>query len=177
MRWFALILFLAAGFFSGCRKNAETPPDSAALAQPAEPRLPTKAQPQLQTIRLWLGAEELKTELALTPEEQETGLMFRTNLPENAGMLFVSSRPIRAEFWMKNTLIPLSVGYIDPDGNLLEIHDMQPQNTNSVVANSQDVQYVLEVNQGWFERHHIPVGTLVRTELGSLHDTFFNRRR
>jgi hypothetical protein len=176
MRWFALIFLLAAGFFAGCKKPAETPPASVNATAAANQRIPTKAQPQLQTMRLWLGAEELRTEVALSPIEEQTGLMFRTNLAENAAMLFVYGRPIRADFWMKNTLVPLSIGYIDPDGNILEEHDMQPQSTNDVKSASENVQYALEVNQGWFQRHHIPAGTVVRSEYGSLHDTFFKRR-
>jgi uncharacterized membrane protein (UPF0127 family) len=131
----------------------------------------------LQTIRLWLGAEELMTELALTAEQAQTGMMFRTNLAENAGMLFVFGRPMQASFWMKNCPLPLSAAYINPEGGIVEIHDLQPQNTNSVLAASDDVQYVLEVNQGWFLRHHIAPGTYVRTEFGSLPETFFSRRR
>lgn len=73
---------------------------------------------------------------------------------------------------MKNTSVPLSVAYIDPRGVILEIHDLQPHNTNSVVAASDNVQYALETSQGWFERHKIQPGTLIRTEAGSLQQTF-----
>ncbi|MGP8198383.1 MAG: DUF192 domain-containing protein [Limisphaerales bacterium] len=175
MRWFALVLLILAGSFVGCEKKSEVPPVSAAPAQPAQPALPTKAQPQLKTIRLWLGAEELITELALTAEQVQTGMMFRTNMAENAGMLFVFNRPMQASFWMKNCPLPLTAAYINPEGSIVEINDLQPQDTNSVVAASDDVQYVLEVNQGWFTRHHIGTGTLVRSEFGSLPETFFRR--
>jgi hypothetical protein len=177
MRCFALILLILAGSFAGCGKKSPAPPIVAAPTQPAQPALPTKAQPRLQTIRLWLGAEELVTELALTAEQVQTGMMFRTNMAENAGMLFVFNGPMQAKFWMKNCPLPLSAAYINPEGGILEINDLKPQDTNSVVAASDDVQYVLEVNQGWFSRHHIAPGTLVRTEFGSLPETFFSRRR
>lgn len=104
-------------------------------------------------------------------------MMFRTNLPENAGMLFVFGAPMQASFWMKNCTVPLSAAYIDPQGSILEIRDLQPQDTNSVVANSSNVQFVLEVNQGWFQRHHIPSGTMIRTEFGSLPESFSRRRQ
>jgi len=104
-------------------------------------------------------------------------MMFRTNLDENAGMLFVFPRPWQAAFWMKNTLVPLSAAYIDPQGAILEIHDLEAQNTNSVVAQSADVQYVLEVNQGWFKRHQIQTGVFLRTERGTLRETFFRGTR
>jgi uncharacterized protein len=127
-------------------------------------------------MKLWLGAEELVAELALTGEQTQTGMMFRTNLAENAGMLFVFPAPFRASFWMKNCPWPLSAAYIDPDGVILEIHALQPHNTNSVVAASEQVQFVLETNQGWFERHHVTPGMVVRTERGPLRETFFSRR-
>jgi uncharacterized protein len=172
MRWFALIMCILAGFFVGCKK-APPPP----VAAPSMPALPTKAQPQLQTIRLWLGSEELKTELALTREQEETGMMFRTNMAENAGMLFVFGQPMQASFWMKNCPLPLSCAYIDPAGNIVEIHEMKPEDTNSIVAASKNIEYVLEVNQGWFQRHHIDPGTLIRSEYGSLQETFTRQRR
>jgi uncharacterized protein len=176
MRWFSLMLVIFAGAFAGCQK--ETPPAAVAAppSQPTQHVFPTKAQDKLQTIHLWLGPEELLTELALKPIEEETGMMFRTNMPENTGMLFVFAGPIQAAFWMKNTILPLSVAYIDPEGSIVEIHDLQPQDTNAVVAASNNIEYVLEVNQGWFKRHHIDKGVLVRTEYGSLPESFTKRR-
>ena len=176
MRWFAVLLLILAGTFAGCGKKSPTPPLVAAPTQPHQPALPTKAQPPLKTIRLWLGAEELVTELALTAEQVQTGMMFRTNLAENAGMLFVFGRPTQASFWMKNCPLPLSAAYINAEGSIEEINDLKAQDTNAVVAAADDVQYVLEVNQGWFLRHHIAPGIYVRTEFGSLPETFFRRR-
>jgi uncharacterized membrane protein (UPF0127 family) len=150
-------------FGNGCGK----PP---AAAQPVNPFEPTQAQPKLQTTKLWLGAEELETELALTEEQQHIGMMFRTNMAENAGMLFVFPWPHQTSFWMKNTIVPLSAAYIDPDGVILEIHDLKPHDTNSVVAASNRIQFVLEVNQGWFSRHNVKTGAVVRSEKGPLRD-------
>ena len=115
-------------------------------------------------------------ELALTAEQQTAGMMFRTNLAENAGMLFVFPGPHQASFWMKNCPLPLSAAYIDPEGVILEINPLQPHNTNSVVAASDRVQFVLETNQGWFERHRVTPGMVIRTERGSLAETFFRQR-
>ena len=175
IRWrmlsLVLVIAVCGGCTGGCQK-AEPPVDGPA----AGPSLPSAAQPHLQTMKLWLGAEELETELALTSEQIQTGMMFRTNMAENAGMLFVFSAPHRASFWMKNCPLPLSAAYIDPEGVILEIRELQPHNTNSVVAASEQVQFVLEVNRGWFERHHITTGVVVRTEHGSLKETFFRRR-
>jgi uncharacterized membrane protein (UPF0127 family) len=127
-------------------------------------------------MKLWLGAEEMAAELALTGLQQQSGMMFRTNLAENAGMLFVFPMPQPVAFWMKNCPLPLSAAYIDPDGLILEIHDLQPQNTNSVVAASDRVQFVLETSQGWFGRHNVRTGMVVRTEHGTLANTFLRGR-
>jgi hypothetical protein len=127
-------------------------------------------------MKLWLGAEEMVAELALTGLQVQTGMMFRTNLAENAGMLFVLPVPQRASFWMKNCPLPLSAAYIDLEGVILEIHDLQPHNTNSVVASSERVQFVLETSQGWFGRHNVTTGMVIRTEHGTLKDTFLRQR-
>ena len=174
-RWRNLTLLLALAVCGGCTGgcNKATPPSPAPVAGPS---LPTAAQPKLQTMKLWLGAEEMVAELALTGIQTQTGMMFRTNLAENAGMLFVFPAPYRASFWMKNCPLPLSAAYIDREGTILEIHDLHPQNTNSVVATSDQVHFVLEVNQGWFGRHNVTTGMVVRTEQGSLSGTFLRER-
>ena len=167
----AVTLGLLTGCTSGCRQ-AEAPP-----AEPEnQPPLPTAAQPKMQTMKLWLGAEEMVVELALTGIQQQTGMMFRTNLAENAGMLFVFPRSFQASFWMKNCPLPLSAAYIDPEGVILEINNLEPHNTNSVVASSERVQFVLEANQGWFGRHNVTPGMVVRTEHGPLQEPFYRRR-
>jgi uncharacterized membrane protein (UPF0127 family) len=159
----SLLLGLAVGV--GCQKPGGTADQGVDLSEPRE------AQPKLPTIQLWLGAERLTAEMALTPQEIRTGMMFRTNMAENEGMIFVLS-PQRASFWMKNCPLPLSVAYIDPDGVILEIRDLEPYNTNSVVSASDNVAYALETAQSWFQRHQVRAGMTVRTERGSLTETF-----
>ena len=133
-------------------------------------------QPKLQTMKLWVGPEEMTVELALSPQQQQTGMMFRTNLEETAGMFFPLPFTQRASFWMKNCPLALSAAYIDPEGVIQEIHDFQPHNTNAVVAASHNIRFVLETSQGWFKRHNVRRGMLVRTEHGTLMETFFTRR-
>jgi uncharacterized protein len=174
-RWGILTLLLAVAAGGGCAGGCKQAAVPAAGAD-ASPSLPTAAQPKLQTMRLWLGAEEMEAELALTGKQTQTGMMFRTNMAENAGMLFVFGAPFQASFWMKNCPLPLSAAYIDPEGVILEIRELQPFNTNSVVAVSENVQYVLETNQGWFGRHHVAPGMVIRTEHGTLTETFFRKR-
>lgn len=156
-------LLLALGL-AGC---GDSPP-----AAPAN-WAPTAAQPRLPTIKLYAGAAEITAEIAASPREIATGMMFRTNVLENEGMLFVFARPHRAAFWMKNCPVPLSGAYIDPDGIILEIHAMEPRNTNMIVAASDNVMFVLETKRGWFDRHNVRAGMVVKTERGSLRETFF----
>ena len=168
-----LTLLIGTVLLAGaCRKEA--PP--AAPPPAARPLLPTQAQPKLRTIKIRLGAEEMTVELAVTPEQITTGMMFRTNIEENTGMLFLLGRPVQPSFWMKNCPLPLSAAFIDPSGTVLELHDFQPQNTNPVPATAHNVQYVLETSHGWFEQHHIGNGTLVVTEHGSFPDVLAARR-
>jgi len=130
----------------------------------------------LKTVRLWLGAEEMVAELAASPEQVHAGMMFRTNLAENEGMLFDLVYPQRASFWMPNCPLPLSVAYINPEGVIEEIHDLQPFDTNLVFSASDDIRFALETRQGWFKRHHVGVRAVIRSELGSLMQTFSSSR-
>jgi uncharacterized membrane protein (UPF0127 family) len=154
---------------AGCSKDETTAPPPVAVADPGEP---THAQPKLATIKLWLGAEQLDAEMALTFDQERTGMMFRTNLTDSDAMIFVLPVPQRASFWMKNCPESLSAAYIDPDGVIQEIRHLEQNDTNSVVAASDNVQFVLEVKDGWFARHNIAAGTTIRTEHGTLAQTF-----
>ena len=174
MRPGKLIALLLAGVLgAGCQKSADLKPAPA----PAEDSLPTRAQPRLRTMKVYLGAETLDAELALTPREQQTGMMFRTNVTDDSAMLFVLPEPIRAPygFWMTNCPVSLSAAYIGPDGIIEEIHHLEKNDSVPVVATNDNVVFVLEVNDGWFARHNIHPGTLIRTEKGSLQDTFFRK--
>jgi uncharacterized protein len=177
-RLLAALLLVGAGCGS-----AEQPDAKATAPKPAPPSAstnslaartsPTEAQPKLRTIKLWLGQEELITEIAVRPKEIETGMMHRKSMEENEAMLFIMPYVHQVSFWMRNTLVPLSCGYIDPEGNLLEIYDMKPLDETPIPAKSDKIRYVLEVKQGWFQRHNIQPGTKVRTEAGTLQKTFF----
>jgi hypothetical protein len=126
-------------------------------------------------MKIYLGAETLDAELALTLQQVMTGMMFRTNIQETDAMLFVLPVPQRAKFWMKNCPESISAAYITPDGVIAEIHHLEKNDTNSVVAGVDNIQYVLEVKDGWFERHNINPGTVIRTEKGSLAETFLRK--
>ena len=118
----------------------------------------------LAKTTLHIGAASLNTQIAATPAQGERGLMYVTHLPDNDGMLFVLAFG-HAEFWMKNTLIPLSVAFIDKNGVILEIHDMQPGDPNvpdrmlpRTRSDSDQVQYALETNIHWFSLNGIKSG-------------------
>lgn len=134
------------------------------------------AQPPLPTIKLWLGSQEVVAEVARRPVEIATGMMFRDHLPEGHGMLFVFPTADRRSFWMRNCRIPLSAAYIDPEGIILEVVDLEPMDERPVPSQSDRVQYVLEVPRNWFRKHGLGPGTLIRTERGSLRETFFVSR-
>jgi hypothetical protein len=137
--------------------------------------VPTQAQPKLPAMKIHLGAETLDAELARTEKEEMTGMMFRTNIQETDSMLFLLPRPQRASFWMKNCPESISAAYISPNGVIEEIHHLEKNDTTPVVAANDNIQFVLEVKDGWFARHHINTGTILRTEKGSLAETFLQR--
>ena len=176
--WIPVFLIVGSALLGGCGKASKNGTGSEGNAADAavDWRIPTQAQPKLATIKLWIGPEEMSAEMAVTEIQERTGMMFRTNMAENEGMIFVFPTPQRADFWMMNTILPLSAAYIDPDGQILEIHDLQPHDTNSVRAATDNIQYVLETTQGWFKRHNIKEGTVIATERGTLRKTFFEDR-
>jgi uncharacterized protein len=160
----------AAIIFTGCNKSSPAAPAAAA----PDNGVPTQGQPTLPTMKIYLGQETLDAELALTPRQQQIGLMFRTNITDETAMLFTLSQPLIPPdgFWMSNCPISLSAAYIGPDGIIEEIHHLEKNDIVPVVATNDNIIYVLEVNDGWFARHNINVGTEIRTDKGTLADTF-----
>ena len=109
------------------------------------------------------GQVTIVAEIALTPAQHQQGLMHRKELKDGEAMLFIFERDQALSFWMKNTLIPLSIAYISSDGRILEIHDMEPGNLNPV-RSSRSARYALEVPQGWFSRASIAAGDILDLE-------------
>lgn len=118
---------------------------------------PVKAQKELPAVVLRAGSVTVVAELARSQEEQATGLMFRKSLADGKGMLFVYEDDRRLGFWMKNTLIPLSIAYLAADGTIREIYDMEPQSLKAVNS-TRSVRYALEVPRGWFGRVGLAIG-------------------
>lgn len=108
-----------------------------------------------------VNKQPIAVEIARTPSERSIGLMHRDHLAANEGMLFVFEHTARHCFWMKNTLIPLSIAFIDEQGKVINIRDMQAHSLESHCPDL-PVTYALEMNQGWFERHDISAGTILQ---------------
>ncbi len=128
-----------------------------ALAVPGAGALAQDAPQKLPSIELSAGIHVIHAELAQTPEQRSTGLMFRPTMPVNDGMLFVFEQPGVQCFWMKNTLLPLAAAFIADDGSIVNIEAMKPQTLDSHCS-KKPVRFVLEMNDGWFAQHGIKPG-------------------
>ena len=114
-------------------------------------------QMDLQHIKLSAGMHLIDTQIAASPEQRSTGLMFRKSMPTSEGMLFVFEQASMQCFWMKNTLLPLTAAFVADDGTIVNLVDMKPQTLDSHCS-TQPVRYVLEMNQGWFGKKGIKAG-------------------
>lgn len=108
-------------------------------------------------ITFGTSSQALRIEVADTAEEQHLGLMNRDCLSDDWGMLFIFRQDVTDTFFMKNTLVPLSIAWIKADGTILEIEDMQPQSEDQHSA-PEPYRYAIEANQGWFSEHGIAAG-------------------
>lgn len=177
-RWYDLCWILSCFFTVGCGQGpveTSAAPDTSKSESSERVLHLDHAQPKLITVKLYLADKTVNAEVAKTVTEIATGMMFRESMAENDGMLFVFGRPHKTSFYMKNTIVPLSGAYIDTEGKILEIHEMEPHNLESIPSSSDKIQFVLEMNQGWFKKNGIKVGTRIVTERGSLMKTFFGR--
>ena len=115
---------------------------------------------QMPEIPLTIAGHKLIAEVAATDPERMQGLMHRRMMPENRGMVFVFTSVDKHAMWMKNTYLPLSVAFIDSNGILTNIEEMQPQTLDSHGA-VKAVRYALEMNLGWFAKRGIKAGAKV----------------
>ncbi|HKB57317.1 MAG TPA: DUF192 domain-containing protein [Lacunisphaera sp.] len=105
-----------------------------------------------------IGDRTVQMQVAALPPELQKGLMFRQTMGEDEGMLFVFTAPQQQGFWMRNTTLPLDIGYINPTGELKEIYPMYPLDERSVTSRSRNIQFCLEMNQGWYGRNGVRPG-------------------
>jgi hypothetical protein len=122
--------------------------------------LAAAAATALPRTELRSGTHRFQVEVATTPQQRERGLKGRTRLAADAGMLFAFERPDRHCFWMKDTLLPLSIAFLADDGRVVNIADMQPHTADRHCAEA-PVRYALELRQGGFGDRGIRPGTLV----------------
>ncbi len=112
------------------------------------------------TTTIDVAGTPVLVELAVTEEQKARGLMHRDSLPADDGMLFVYPDTKPRSFWMKDTRIPLSIAFIEPDGDIVKIADMKPLDRASTKS-LYPAKYALEMNQGWFEEHGVKAGDKV----------------
>lgn len=115
----------------------------------------------LPVAELQLGNNKVQAEIAATISSRVTGLMHRTNLLPNHGMLFVFEELAEHCFWMKNTPLPLSIAFINEHGTILNMADMQPNSLDDHCPTA-PIRYALEMKQGWFQQHNVGVGETVK---------------
>lgn len=139
-----LLLFFTLSLLLSCRE--ENNASSAAIA-PAD-----------TWFTIPLSGQPLRLQVMLSQPEMARGLMYREHLGEMEGMLFVYDRPQRMSFYMRNTKIPLDIGFFNQAGQLQEIQPLYPFDESSVRSKSDAIQFALEVNQGWFARHQLKPG-------------------
>jgi uncharacterized membrane protein (UPF0127 family) len=127
---------------------------------------PSQAQqPQLNLprVKLLAGMHQIDAQLASTPEQRATGLMWRRDMPMHEGMLFVFEQPAVQCFWMMNTPSPLTAAFVADDGTLVNLANMKPLSTESHCS-ARPVRFVLEMNQGWFEKKGLRAGARLTGE-------------
>jgi uncharacterized membrane protein (UPF0127 family) len=170
-----LPLAVALPAFAACSDDGEAPAATSSRAstataapspssRPSATPAPTPEATLAPFTALFTNSDgetiALSIEVADTPEERSVGLMNRESLPENAGMLFDFGGETNSGFWMRNTLLPLSIAFVAADGTILHIEDMQPQ-TEDLHFSPTQYRYAIEVNQGWFSENGISVGDSV----------------
>jgi uncharacterized membrane protein (UPF0127 family) len=139
---FAGMLALAA--LPGCDADKKPVP---AVVKSVDDRFPIK-----------IGDRTVQMQLAVLDGELERGLMYRTTMGADEGMVFVFAGARPQSFWMRNTKLPLDIGYIDAAGELQEVRQMYPLDERPVPSHSRSIQFCLEMNQGWFEQAGVKPG-------------------
>jgi uncharacterized membrane protein (UPF0127 family) len=148
-------------------KKRLRPTSAFSFAAPLLVALTATAQDQPQDLpatTLQVGMYKIRAQVAVTPLQRQIGLMFRRDMPMHEGMLFVFDEASSQCFWMRNTLLPLSVAFLADDGSVVNIADMQPQSDDSHCS-AKPVRYVLEMNQGWFAKRGVKPGTRIAGEV------------
>ncbi|MBL9207898.1 MAG: DUF192 domain-containing protein [Opitutaceae bacterium] len=118
-------------------------------------------KPASEYFPIQVGDKVVRMQLAVNSHEMERGLMFRKSMKSDEGMLFVYGRPQGLGFWMRNTSLPLDIGFFDADGRLREVYPLYPFDETTVKSKSESLQFALEVNQGWFRSNRVTPGARI----------------
>ena len=121
-------------------------------------------QMNLQRVKIAAGMYQIDAQVAQTPDQRQIGLMFRKDMPQPEGMIFIFDQAAEQCFWMKNTVLALTAAFVDDTGTIVNLADMKPQTTDSHCS-AKPVRYVLEMNQGWFAKRGIKAGTKLGGQL------------
>jgi uncharacterized membrane protein (UPF0127 family) len=168
----ATALVLISMMLVGCGESAGSGEDAATSSgsrtatteasgsTSGNPRETTSSAPHVVTIDASGGEKvEVRVEIADDASEQSRGLMYRTALAEDRGMLFVFPDEEERSFWMRNTLIPLSIAFMDSEGRIVDLQDMKPLDDDPPhYVSAEPAQYALEANKGFFEERGVEVG-------------------
>ena len=168
MRSLGALVCLAVSLAAAACGGEESSPPTTTVSSPAttstEPEATTSEPEKTGPVVLLQTAAGdevvVPVEVADSPDEREVGLMGRESLPEDAGMIFLFDSDLSGGFWMKDTLIPLSIAFVDADGTIVSILDMEPCETDPCEIYDPGVSYrsALEVNQGAFSRWGVEEG-------------------
>lgn len=142
----SLLAFFGLTLLSGCEGDTRTE------------EAPTATASAETWFAIPVGGKTVQMQLAVRSAEMRRGLMHRDELAPNHGMIFVYTRPQTMSFYMRNTRIPLDIGFFDPQGVLREVHRMFPGDIESTVSRGSDIQFALEMNQGWFAAQGVTPG-------------------
>jgi uncharacterized membrane protein (UPF0127 family) len=138
------LMLVLAPFFPGCGRNA--------------PEFASRPKTVNDWCAIAVGGQMAQIQIAVFPAEMERGLMQRRDLGRDHGMLFVYRAPTQMSFWMRNTPLPLDIGFFSPDGELREIYNMLPYDETTVRSRSEALTFALEMNKGWFHEHGVKPG-------------------
>lgn len=138
---------------------------TACAKEPPAPVVPKSIEDR---FAIKVGPRTVQMQVALHPAEQQTGLMFRQAMGAEEGMVFVFDQPQQMSFWMRNTPLPLDIGYFDTEGVLKEVYPLYPHDERSVASRARNLQFALEMNQGWYRSAGVKPGD--RLDLKALAD-------
>lgn len=154
------------GAANGGERVASEEPDAGATTEAPEDRPAAQGRPPAGRAWVIFGADTVVAEVAATEEERSQGLMYREEVPDGTGMLFVfQDNDVRA-FWMANTYVPLDIAYMDPSYRIVDIVPMEPLVTETYPSRA-PAMFALEVRQGWFEERGIGEGDQAEIVFGS----------